>query len=87
METFHLGLSIPRSLTLCILSGCKSLCFFPSAAAGSFSDGGLVLIFLNARMLNLPDIHLAYYRYELISSTHASLEVDIITTSLMRRLK
>ena len=39
-EKGHLGLSIPRSLTLCILSGCGSLYLFPSAAGGSFSDDG-----------------------------------------------
>lgn len=40
METFYLELSIPRSLALCILSGCGSLYLFPSAARGSFSNDG-----------------------------------------------
>jgi hypothetical protein len=28
IETSCLGLSVPRSLTLCIMSGCRSLCLF-----------------------------------------------------------
>lgn len=32
MVTSHLGVSIARSLTLSIMSGCKSLYLFPSAA-------------------------------------------------------
>ena len=32
--------SVPRSLTLCIMSGCESLYLFPSASGGSFSDAG-----------------------------------------------
>ena len=35
METFHLGLSVPRSLILCIMSGCGSLYLFQTAAGGS----------------------------------------------------
>ena len=38
METSHLGLSVLRYLTLCIMSGCGSLYLFPSAAGGSFSE-------------------------------------------------
>lgn len=40
MEAFHLGMSVPRPLALCILSGCGSLCLFSSAEGGSFSDDG-----------------------------------------------
>lgn len=40
METFHLGLSVPRSLTLCVLSSYGSLYLFSSAAEGSVSDNG-----------------------------------------------
>lgn len=36
----HLGLSVPRSLTLWVMSDCVSLCLFPSAARGSSSDDG-----------------------------------------------
>jgi hypothetical protein len=32
--------SVLRSPTLCVMSGCGSLCLFPSAAGGSFSDDG-----------------------------------------------
>lgn len=35
METSHLGLSVPSSLTPRILSGCGSLCLFPFTAGGS----------------------------------------------------
>ena len=38
METSHLGIIVPRSLTLGTMSVCLSLCLFPSAARGSFSD-------------------------------------------------
>ena len=34
METSYLELSLPKSLTLCTLSGCGSLYFFPSTAGG-----------------------------------------------------
>ena len=37
METSHLGLSVPRSLTLCMLSGYCSLYLFLSAAWGEAS--------------------------------------------------
>ena len=37
LETSHLGLSVPRFLTL-RLSGCAALVLFPSAAGGSLSD-------------------------------------------------
>ena len=40
MEAFHVGESVPRLLTICILSGCGSLFLFPSGARGSFSDFG-----------------------------------------------
>lgn len=40
METSHLGPSVPRSLTLCIMAGCGSLHLFPTAAGGRFSDDG-----------------------------------------------
>jgi hypothetical protein len=40
METSHLGQSVPRFLTLCIISGCGSLYLFPSAARGHFSEVG-----------------------------------------------
>ena len=40
METFLLGLSVPWSLSLCIMSGCGCLYLFPSAAEGTFSDDG-----------------------------------------------
>lgn len=40
MNTFHLGQSVPRSLTLCMLSGNASLQLFQSATGGSFADGG-----------------------------------------------
>lgn len=38
MKTSHLGLSVLRSLTLSIMSGCRSMYLFPSAAGRSFSD-------------------------------------------------
>lgn len=40
METFYLGLRVPRSLTLFIMSACRSLCLFSSAIEGNFSDDG-----------------------------------------------
>jgi hypothetical protein len=40
IETSHLGLSVPRSFTFCVTSGCGSLHLFPSAAGGSFSEDG-----------------------------------------------
>ena len=40
MKISHLGLSVPRPLTLWILSGCGSLYLFPDTAARSFSDDG-----------------------------------------------
>ena len=40
LETLHLGLDVPWSLTLCILSGCRILYLFPSTAEESFSDDG-----------------------------------------------
>jgi hypothetical protein len=40
METSHLGLTVPRSLTLWSLPSCGSLYLFPSAAGGGFSDDG-----------------------------------------------
>jgi hypothetical protein len=39
METFHLGVSVPRFLTLCTF-WLWSLCLFPSAEEGSFSNKG-----------------------------------------------
>ena len=36
MEVSHLGLSVLRSLTLCLLSACGSLYVFLSATEGSF---------------------------------------------------
>ena len=36
METFYLGLSVPRSLVLSIMHGCGSLILFPSAAGKTF---------------------------------------------------
>jgi hypothetical protein len=38
MKTIHLGVSVPRSLTLPPLSSCESLYLFSSTAAGGFSD-------------------------------------------------
>jgi hypothetical protein len=40
MQMSYLELRVPRSGTLCILSGCESLHLFPSAAGGSFADAG-----------------------------------------------
>lgn len=40
MQISHLGLSVPRSLTLFIMSDSESLCLFQFAAGGSFSDHG-----------------------------------------------
>lgn len=42
VDTFHLGLSILRSLIFYIISGCGSMYSFPAAAAGggNFSDDG-----------------------------------------------
>jgi hypothetical protein len=37
METSHLVLNVPRSLTLCIMTGCGSLYLFTSAVGRSFS--------------------------------------------------
>jgi len=33
-------LSVLKSLTLCMLSSCRSLCYFPSISSSNFSDGG-----------------------------------------------
>lgn len=38
MKAYHLGLGIPRSLTLWMFSSCRSLCLLPSPAGGSLSD-------------------------------------------------
>lgn len=40
IETSCLDQNVPSSLVLCMLSGCGSLCAFPSAAGGSFCDVG-----------------------------------------------
>ena len=40
MDTFHLGPRDPKSLTVCLTSSYRSLCLFPSAARGGFSDAG-----------------------------------------------
>jgi hypothetical protein len=32
--------SVPRCLAFCIMSGCGSLCWFPPASGGSFSEDG-----------------------------------------------
>lgn len=42
MKMSHSSLSVPRSLPLCILSGCGSLYLFPSTAGESVSDSGWV---------------------------------------------
>ena len=40
MKTSHLGVSVPRFLTLCMLSGCGSLYLFLPTAQESFSEDG-----------------------------------------------
>ena len=40
METSHLVLSFPRSLTLYTMSSCGSLCLLPSTVGGSVCDDG-----------------------------------------------
>jgi hypothetical protein len=40
METFHLGMSVPRSLTLCVMPDSGSLHLFLSAVGGNFSEDG-----------------------------------------------
>lgn len=39
-KTFSLEMIIPRSLTLCIISGCGSLYLFSFVVERSFSDDG-----------------------------------------------
>lgn len=40
METSHVGLSVPRSLSLCIMFGYRYLNLFSYAAGRNFSDEG-----------------------------------------------
>jgi hypothetical protein len=40
MEIVHIGLRVPRFLTLCIVSGSGSVYLFLSTAGGSISDDG-----------------------------------------------
>jgi hypothetical protein len=42
MRIFFLGLTLPKSLTLCTLSSCGYLCLFPSIVGWSFSGVGWV---------------------------------------------
>ena len=39
METPHYGMNVLRCLAFYTLSNCGSLCLFPFAVGGSFSDG------------------------------------------------
>jgi hypothetical protein len=41
MKTFYLGQSVPRSFSLCVMSGCGSLYLFPSAAGRSLLNKAL----------------------------------------------
>ena len=43
INTYHLQLSVPRSVTFCIMSDCGSLILFSSLVGGSFSDDRLTL--------------------------------------------
>lgn len=41
IKVFHLGLIVPKSHTLCIMSHCGYLYLFLFAARGTFADDGL----------------------------------------------
>lgn len=60
METPHLGLSVPWSLTHCILSSCGSLVLIPSTTGGSFSEDEEHEVDLESQRLDLREIRRRY---------------------------